>query len=242
MSALARPPGPLLPGILAATLLAAPDARAAVGVEPELTLGTRYLWRGFALEDGPVAQPGLTLYPGDSGVYVGVWGNLALARGPERAPYDEVDPYLGWFGEGTLGDALPWSLDACLFAYSSPQFLADTTAELQLTFSLDHLLGPEVLLAQDLRWWGSGTYLRVGLTPTVALGAEERTTLGAGGHVGSSTYRGPPDLQDLGATVVLTQALGPVVLTLDGRLQWSPDCTDPGQLCAGGRLQALGSW
>ncbi len=237
-------------GAVLLALSALPQAHAAVTVEPEAALLSRYLWRGITFVPVWVAQPGLTVYPGDSGVYAGVWSSIPLVDRQTWGEVDEVDPYVGWFGEGTLGgpgedgvDGLGWWVDTCLFAYTLPRLPADdSTAELQLRAGLDHWSGPNMVFAQDLRFWGAGTYLELGLAPELTLGGDAGVRLTPGLAAGASTYSGSPNIQVAAGSLAVARDLGPVVTTLEGGLQWSPDSTDANGLSPAIGLTLLGSF
>ncbi|GAA3649834.1 hypothetical protein GCM10022397_38050 [Flavivirga jejuensis] len=77
------------------------------GVHFEVTLATRFIWRGLVLGDYPNIQPNVTFSNG--GFFTGIWASYALSpaeRGgasssevPVAENYKEIIPYVGYGGK-----------------------------------------------------------------------------------------------------------------------------------------------
>lgn len=139
-----------------------------------------YVFRGIVQE----ADPMVTLFPSADlaialsrsvGVNVGTWHSLqtgsAGTNGPTGRLHYEEDFY------ATLGLGLPGglTLGTTYTAYTSPNAMFNTVQEVSLKLAKAHRFNPYGLVAFELKGAadgiddGSGTYLELGMAPSVSL-------------------------------------------------------------------------
>ncbi|TPN87062.1 TorF family putative porin [Aquimarina algicola] len=63
----------------------------------DLTLNSRFIWRGLVLGDHPNAQASVTFSNG--GFFVGVWSSYPFAIASDAPNYKEIIPYIGYGGK-----------------------------------------------------------------------------------------------------------------------------------------------
>jgi len=66
----------------------------------DITVNSRFIWRGLVLGDHPNAQASVTFSNG--GFFAGVWSSYPMAIGSAGSNYKEIIPYIGY--GGALGD------------------------------------------------------------------------------------------------------------------------------------------
>jgi hypothetical protein len=157
-----------------------------------------YYFRGFLQErEGVIVQPwfelGVTLTEEDSDVAVRAFGGTWSSIHDERTDADTSSDVLEYWYEldlygGVSVSVDAWTLRSTYWAYLSPSDAFDTIHELEFALGYDDAahwgdrfaLNPEVLLAVEVGPDGNdgvdrGTYLQLGLTPTLQL--DQRATM-----------------------------------------------------------------
>jgi len=91
------------------------SALSEIGIRTDLTLGSRYIWRGFdtIVDDRPSLQPSITFEFGKSGVWFNAWSAFALAD----TDFVELDLIVGY--DRTFSEALSFSAGAGYFTFPS---------------------------------------------------------------------------------------------------------------------------
>ncbi len=125
-------------------------------VSADLSLLSKYVWRGIEVTDGGVFQPGFT------GSYCGLsfntWGNLDTTDTNNMAgDFNEIDL--------TLDYTFLWemmSFDFGIIHYTFPNTGALATTELFASAAADVFLSPSLTIYQDIDE-GEGTYMSLGI-------------------------------------------------------------------------------
>ena len=125
-------------------------------VSADLSLLSKYVWRGIEVTDGGVFQPGFT--GSYRGLSFNTWGNLDMTDTNNMAgDFNEIDL--------TLDYAFSWemmSFDFGFIHYTFPNTGALATTELFASASADVFLSPSLTIYQDIDE-GEGTYLSLGI-------------------------------------------------------------------------------
>jgi len=108
----------------------------------ETDFASRYVWRGFALSDGPVMQPEASVSA--YGLTATVWSNFVLNDEPGQGRFNEVDPSLDYRGRWGKLEFEP-SFEFYLYPN---QTNAPSTAELSLW--LGYPVGPVTLFTDHV--------------------------------------------------------------------------------------------
>ncbi len=156
------------------------------GVEADLTLNSKYLWRGMNLVDDWVIQPSLTISRG--GFSANLWANYEpTAETGHARKITEVDLSAQYTFE--IGD---FSIPLGLIHYLFPNTTAPATTEVFAGVSYQWLVTPSLTIYHDLDQ-AHGQYLALGLdyAHQLPLGLEQASLgleLGAGVAYASSDY------------------------------------------------------
>jgi hypothetical protein len=117
-------------GFVLTLALCASATAADVWYSAEFGLASKYMWRGAALVDGPVFQPGVAV--GVGGFSLGIWGNQDLNDVNETpGEFSEVDYVLDYTYESEKFDL---SAGATLYTFPGDPS-ADQTNEIYFTFA-----------------------------------------------------------------------------------------------------------
>lgn len=92
-----------------------PQAFGGIGLQTDVTLVSRYIWRGFdtIVDDKPAIQPSLTISFGNSGLWLNLWSASALAD----TDFVELDLIAGY--DRQIFRSLTISLGAGYFTFPS---------------------------------------------------------------------------------------------------------------------------
>lgn len=156
-----------------------------LGVSASMDVYSKYIWRGFNLDDDVVLQPAVAITLG--GFEVGFWGSWGLDDGSTS---DEVDGWIGYnFDLGVLSeDFAGIGVSLGHTWYDFPELDA-YTKETYLTVSFD-----EVAFAPYITWFhdyededqggADGNYLMIGAGHSIDLVEDGSHTLDLGVEVG----------------------------------------------------------
>jgi hypothetical protein len=150
-------------------------------VDVTATLATAYVWRGLALTDGPVIQPGVTV--GYAGASFNLWanGDLDDVNGTEGR-INEIDYTLDY--AFTAGRAT-YSLG--LIRYTFPNTAFDETLELYAGAGFAVAGSPSIKLFRDVEAV-DGLYGSVGVSHGVPLSADHSLDIGVTLAFASAEY------------------------------------------------------
>ena len=135
-----------------------------IGVRTDLTLASRYIWRGFdcIVDDRPSLQPSITFEFGKSGVWFNAWSAFALAD----TDFVELDLVVGY--DRALSEDLTLSAGAGYFTFPSMPNYPDensATPEVYAGVTLISLpLSPNLTLYYDFNM-GDGIYATIAVSP-----------------------------------------------------------------------------
>ncbi len=163
-------------------LVAAAQA-AAFSFGGELDLNSRYVWRGVALSQGPVAQPSVWFTLGD--FTFTPWANIVLWGEDDKWQFNELDLTLSYEKEW-LGIEVSPSL---AYYFYPNQEDAPSTAELGL--ELSRSIGPvdvSTSHAVDLRAYRGAYYGTIGLEYEQELTSELGAELSVEAGLGSARF------------------------------------------------------
>ncbi|WP_299312487.1 hypothetical protein [uncultured Aquimarina sp.] len=73
------------------------DKKSKWNVAYDLTLNSRFIWRGLVLGDHPNAQASVTFSKG--GFFIGVWSSYPFSIASDAPNYKEIIPYIGYGGK-----------------------------------------------------------------------------------------------------------------------------------------------
>lgn len=152
-----------------------------IEVSTDIAVYSKYIWRGFALDDDPVMQSGV--YISGYGIEASVWGSFDIDS-DDALDGDEVDYSVGYTYTFDKIE-IPLSLSAGYTYYDFPP--ADTNSqEFYLGAGLDVLLSPTFTWYHDFEeekdGGGKGDYFVAELGHSIPLG-EFPVTLDLNGHV-----------------------------------------------------------
>ena len=199
--------GILLVGIF---LIAPANAQMSVGIT--LDSYTGYIWRGYVLgaDDKIVAQPGIEVGFGETGLSIGAWGSWFVQdRIDDRNPdtqtqnVDELDFYADY--SRSLSDDMGLGISIGYIQYVFPSASEDSnlSQEAYIGFSLDNAISPAVTFYYDFglveAWYVSlsGGY-------DIPLGSEEGQVLSIGASVAMSDYEDKTGFNDVTVTASLS--------------------------------------
>jgi uncharacterized protein (TIGR02001 family) len=143
--------------------LLAPSAFSQVGIRTNVTLASRYIWRGFdcIADDCPAIEPSLTLDFGKSGVWFNAWSAFALAD----TDFVELDLVLGY--DRAFSEGLTFSAGAGYFTFPSmPDYPDENSATPEVYAGVvltSFPLSPNLTLYYDFNM-GDGLYTTLSLS------------------------------------------------------------------------------
>ena len=189
-----------------------------IGFEFTADFLSKYVWRGQALVDDWVFQPGVGVsYEGLSASF---WGNLDMTdENGSNGEFSEIDLTLDYSGQFPGVDVLGYSVG--MINYDFPvNGSADDTTEVYAGLSLDVPASPSVTFYRDVDETKDGAYISVGvghsfedvfeLGPDTPVGMDIGATLGWGNTAYNKFYWGAaPDGSTIGGEMndlVLTVA------------------------------------
>jgi hypothetical protein len=154
-----------------------------VSVSADTAVYTKYIWRGFKLDDDPVMQPGV--YVSVYGIEASVWGSFDIDS-DDGLDSDEVDYTIGY--SLSLEDYIkvPVSVSGGYTYYDFPA--ADLNSqEFYVGASLNTILSPSITWYHDFEdeenGGGDGDYILAELSHSFPLG-DYPISLDLGSHVG----------------------------------------------------------
>jgi len=132
-------------------------------VSTDVTVASKYVWRGLRLTDDPVLQPSLTV--DYKGLGLNVWGNTDLTDvNGTSGEINELDYTLSYSFSVDKVD-----LSIGVIQYTFPHTDFEPTTEIYGTAALDVLLSPTVTIYWDTDEVG-GVYGTLGISHSFALG------------------------------------------------------------------------
>ncbi len=175
-------------------------------VSADTAISSKYIWRGFTLDDDPVIQPGI--YLSAYGFSASVWGSFEL-QSNDALSSSEVDyafDYTRDFGSFSL------SLGNVYYDFPAADAFSN---ELYFGAGLNTFLAPRLVFYHDYGregdGGGDGQYLILSLAHSLPLG-NKGITLDLGGHVGYNRYlfingEGGDAVFNIGITIPLAQKM-----------------------------------
>jgi uncharacterized protein (TIGR02001 family) len=178
-----------------------------IQVSSDMGIYSKYIWRGFKLDDDPVMQSGI--YTSIKGFTVSVWGSFDIGTDDELAS-DEVDYAIDYTYE--FEDYLSLSLGHTYYDFPPADLFSKE-------FYIG--LGFDVLLSPSLTWYrdygdedlggGDGTYTVLSLSHSLPLG-DSPVTLDLSGHAGYNNKlfikgEGGDTALGIGLTIPLTEKI-----------------------------------
>ncbi len=147
-------------------------------VSADVAVNSKYIWRGFTLDDDPVMQQGI--YASAYGFTVSMWGSFDI-KTDDSLDSDEVDYAIDY-----TYDAGKFSLSAGYTYYDFPA--SDLhSQEFYIGTTLNTLLSPSLTWYRDFgdedSGGGDGDYIVLALSHSLPLG-KSPITLDLSGHVG----------------------------------------------------------
>ena len=157
----------LMVSFISTALLGTAWAGEASTVGVTLDSAGKYIWRGQALTDDPVFQPGVSI--GVGGFTASIWGNMDLTdhkQGPgtpsEKGQFTEIDYALDYSGE-----AWGFGYSLGVIYYDFPHLTNDAgTTEIYAGLSKDMFLNPSITMYYDIDDI-NGAYISGGIGHTV---------------------------------------------------------------------------
>ncbi|MYB56703.1 MAG: hypothetical protein F4Y39_03815 [Gemmatimonadetes bacterium] len=183
-------------GILIAGIFLIAPANAQMSVGITLDSYTGYIWRGYVLgaDDKIVAQPGIEVGFGETGLSLGAWGSWFVQdRVDETAPdtqtqnVDELDFYADYSRSLSDDMGLGVSIGYIQYVFPSADEDSNLSQEAYIGLSLDNAISPALTFYYDFglveAWYASlsGGY-------DIPLGSEDGQVLSIGASVAMSNY------------------------------------------------------
>jgi len=140
------------------------SALSQIGIRTDITLASRYIWRGFdcIVDDRPSLQPSITFEFGTSGVWFNAWSAFALAD----TDFVELDLVLGY--DKAFSEDLSLSAGAGYFTFPSMPNYPDensATPEVYAGVTLTSFpLSPNLTFYYDFNM-GDGVYATLSVSP-----------------------------------------------------------------------------
>lgn len=147
-------------------------SQAQISVSGGVETVSQYVWRGYALVNGPTLQPTFDLAWEDKGLSVNLWGSAAMTERGQYGSFDEFDITLNYnVPTGAWG-----SLDAGLIFYTFPNqqrfsFDEHTSPEFYVNVAPSLPLNPALFVAYDVNL-GGDFYAALGIGQDFSLGAQ----------------------------------------------------------------------
>jgi hypothetical protein len=210
--------GPIVFAEEAKTLFGDAFQKADIQVTGATAVYSKYMWRGFKLDDDYVLQPSININA-FKGWNLNVWGNFDLENN-DALSSEEIDTTLSYthrFENLSIGSMAlkPISVTAGYMYYDFPG--ANTfTKESILGFGYDTFLSPTLTWYHDhgreSQGGGDGDYLVLNLAKSLEIFPSYGVTLDMSGHVGYNKHlfikgEGGDVLLTAGLTVPLTKSL-----------------------------------
>ena len=199
-------------GILLAGIFLTAPANAQMSVGITLDSYTGYIWRGYVLgaDDKIVAQPGIEVGFGETGLSIGAWGSWFVQdRIDDRNPdiqtqnVDELDFYADYSRSLSEDMGLGISIGYIQYVFPSADEDSNLSQEAYFGLSLDNAISPALTVYYDFglveAWYAS---LSVGYD--IALGSEEGQALSIGASVAMSSYEDKTGFNDVTVTASLS--------------------------------------
>jgi hypothetical protein len=158
----------IIPTLLAALALgissgASAEETKGPAVSADVTVASKYVWRGLRLTDDPVLQPSLTV--DYKGLGLNIWGNTDLTDvNGTPGEINELDYTLSYSFSVDKVD-----LSIGVIQYTFPHTDFEPTTEIYGTAALDVLLSPALSIYWDTDQVG-GVYGTLGISHSFALG------------------------------------------------------------------------
>lgn len=197
--------------LLAGILLAAP-ANAQMSVSVTLDSYTGYIWRGYVIgaDDRIVAQPGIEVGFGETGLTVGGWGSWFVQdrindRNPDAQTQnvDELDFYADYSRSLSEDMGLGISIGYIQYVFPSASEDSNLSQEAYIGISLDNAISPAVTFYYDfglVEAW----YVSLSTGYDIPLGSEDGQVLSIGASVAMSNYEDKTGFNDVTVTASLS--------------------------------------
>jgi hypothetical protein len=156
-------------------------------VDFDLTLNSKYVWRGMLLVDDWVAQPSVNVGVGNFAL--NVWGNYELTDETDHEKkFTEIDLTASYTFE--LGK---FSIPVGVIHYLFPNTEFNATTEVFAGVSYDWIISPSVTIYHDLDQAAGGNYVNLAASysysiPSLPKGMSMSLDLGAGVSYATSDY------------------------------------------------------
>lgn len=207
---------------MATVLSAQAEDEAQPQLGADLSLCSKYIWRGLVWDEDPVLQP--DLWMSVARFTMTFWGSMDLtnADGDFEGQFNEWDGYI----DVNLGSPGPLTFGVGIYYmnFLESSGVGTSTAELSASASADVFGNPTLTLFWDI-WQYHGIYANVGLSHDVALGPGDlslslSTGRGDGRHNGISGVENAGGWLDFQAGA--SYSFSPIaVLTLTPSIQFS---------------------
>lgn len=205
------------------TLLGDVFQKADIQVTGATAFYSKYMWRGFRLDDDYVLQPSININA-FKGWNLNVWGNFDVDNSADATNSDEIDTTLTYthqFKDLNIGSMAfkPVSVTAGYLYYDFPG-AGTFTKESILGLGYDTFLSPTLTWYHDhgreSQGGGDGDYLVLNLAKSLEIIRSYGVTLDVSGHVG---YNKRLFIKGEGGDVLLTTGLS---VPLTRSLKFSP--------------------
>lgn len=154
-----------------------------IEVSADTAIYSKYIWRGFKLDDDPVTQTGA--YISGYGFEAGVWSSFDINPNDALAS-DEVDYFLGYTYDLNEVLKVPLSISGGYTYYDFPATDLNSQ-ESYLGISLDTILSPAITWYHDFededKGGGKGDYVVAEISHSIEV-PNMPVTLDLSGHVG----------------------------------------------------------
>lgn len=178
-----------------------------IGISSDVGIYSKYIWRGFKLDDDPVMQSGI--YTSIKGFTVSIWGSFDVGT-EDSLNSDEVDYSIDYTYE--FEDYLSLSVGHTYYDFPPADLF---TKEFYIGVGFDVLLAPTLTWYRDYgdedKGGGDGSYTVLGLSHSFPLG-DSPVSLDLSGHVGYNDKlfiqgEGGDTAFSIGLTVPLTEKI-----------------------------------
>ncbi len=198
--------------LLAGILLVVTPANAQMSVSTTLDSYTGYIWRGYVIgaDDRIVAQPGIEVGFGETGLTVGGWGSWFVQdRIDDRNPneqtqnVDELDFYIDYSRSLSEDSGLGISIGYIQYVFPSASEDANHSEEAYIGISLDSTLSPALTFYYDFGL-AEAWYVSLSGGYDIPLGSEDGQVLSLGASVAMSNYGDTTGFNDVTVTASLS--------------------------------------
>jgi hypothetical protein len=170
-------------GVIAGSVAA--QEASEITLQGDVGLYSAYVWRGQVLNNGMVAQPGLTVAKG--GLSFNVWGNYNMdgKGGASDGQFTEYDFTLAYrLPEGLIMDGVDLDVGIIKYEFAGDWSALDNTEELFAVLTLNNVLLTPVLSAyydiNEAKGWYGNFALSQGVEISDAMTAEIGASIGYG--------------------------------------------------------------